>query len=325
MSANGSALKVLQSGQIALVEMEPAGDLPSRKIRGHTLYTVVSQGTELASGFLGKNFPAGLGYAAVFEVDEVGAEVTDWKPGDRAFCMGPHRSRQEVSASDAVPLPKDLPGEHGPFARLMGVSMSTLITTRARPGDRVVVTGLGPVGYLAAHAFARGGYRVLGVEPNPERLAAAKASGLTVLGAVPEKEEDSAKAVSLVVECSGHEQAVLDAAKLVRKGGEVVLVGVPWAKRTEITSFDLLHAVFHNYVYLRSGWEWELDRHQQEFRTGSIYQNFRTAMDWLAQGAIPLAGQYAIESPRDAQKVYTEMAENCRKPLFTVFDWSEIA
>ena len=49
--------------------------------------------------------------------------------------------------------------------------------------------------------------------------------------------------------------ALVTDANLTVPGGEVVLIGVPWVKRTDLSAFDLLHAVFHRYVYLRSGWE----------------------------------------------------------------------
>ncbi len=131
------------------------------------------------------------------------------------------------------------------FCRLMGVSWTTLVTTTARPPDPVVVTGLGPVGNLAAQIFQAAGYAVTAVDPVASRRTLAKQVGLTdVQETVPAIE------VALAVECSGHEQAVLDCCQHVRKRGEVVLVGVPWRKRSELSAFDLLHAVFHRYAVL---------------------------------------------------------------------------
>ena len=58
--------------------------------------------------------------------------------------------------------------------------------------------------------------------------------------------------VSLVLECSGHEQGAVDGCRVVRKRGEVVLIGSPWVRRTDLTAHELLHLVFHRYVTLRS-------------------------------------------------------------------------
>ena len=83
-------------------------------------------------------------------MEAVGSEVRSLRVGDRAFCMGPHRSFQRVAAEAAVPLPAGLAPEVAVFCRLMGVTMSTLTTTTARPPELVLVTGLGPVGHLGA-------------------------------------------------------------------------------------------------------------------------------------------------------------------------------
>ena len=66
-----------------------------------------------------------------------------------------------LSAIDAVVVPEAVTPHIAPLARLMGVTMTTLITTTARAGDRVMVTGLGPVGYLGTQVFRRGGFEVL--------------------------------------------------------------------------------------------------------------------------------------------------------------------
>jgi threonine dehydrogenase-like Zn-dependent dehydrogenase len=78
--------------------------------------------------------------------------------------------------------------------------------------------------------------------------------------------------VALVVECSGHEQAVLDACNIVRPQGEVVLVGVPWVPKTSLLAHDILRAVFFNYVILRSGWEWSLPLHERNFIWEELYE-----------------------------------------------------
>src|SRR5690349_14240738 len=131
-----------------------------REVAGRTLATLVSAGTELAGAYLGTSFPRAPGYAAVFEVEEAGGEMEGVRPGDRLFCMGPHRSYQRVSQEQAVPVPEGLEPADAVFARLMSVSMSTLTTTAARPPAKVLVTGLGLVGHLAAQIFSACGYEV---------------------------------------------------------------------------------------------------------------------------------------------------------------------
>ena len=115
---------------------------------------------------------------------------------------------------------------------------------------------------------------------------------------VPVDDPQVADTIALAVDCSGHEQAVLDACRVVRKRGEVVLVGVPWRRQSDLTAHQVLIEVFHRYVHLRSGWEWEIPHRAAEFRPHSIYGDFRTALRWLiALGGNLVGGPdpYAVE------------------------------
>jgi threonine dehydrogenase-like Zn-dependent dehydrogenase len=312
--------------QAELVDDEVPGGLGPDEVEGPTLVTLVSPGTELAvyQGLhAATRFPCGTGYAAIFRVESVGSDVKGLRPGDMAFCMGNHRSHQRARAADALQVPEGLAPEVAVFARLMGVSMSTLTTTAARPPETVLVTGLGLVGHLAAQVFAACGYDVIGVDPaEPRRRAAERRGPSRVLAAV---DPSLAGRVALCVECSGHEAAVLDACCVVRKGGEVVLVGVPWTKRTDIDAHAVLYEVFHRYVHLRSGWEWEVPRHPQDFRTGSIAGNLAGALRWLAQGRMNVDGLADVRRPEDAPQAYASLLGAPGERLSVLFDWTQTA
>jgi threonine dehydrogenase-like Zn-dependent dehydrogenase len=304
---------------------EPADERPlaDAEVAGRTLVSLVSAGTELASyrGLIGA-FPKSSGYAAVFAVEAVGSAVTDLKPGDRAFCMGNHRLRQRLERRECVQVPAALEPERAVFARMMGITMSTLVTTTARPPDLVAVTGLGVVGLLGAQVFAAGGYRVLACDPAEGRREAARRAGLAdVRERIPLDDPEVKGRVALALECSGHEAAVLDGCRAVRRRGEVVLVGVPWEKRTELPAFDVLHAVFHNYAVLRSGWEWEVPRQREDFRTGSLFANFAAAMEWLAAGRVRVDGLWEARAPRDCQEAYQDLRHGRCPKLSVLFDW----
>ncbi len=301
----------------------PVNDSPlaDDEIAGRTLSTLISPGTELNANFdRPQDKPLVGGYAAVFEVDAIGAEVKQFAPGQRVFCYGNHKSWQRCRASEAVLLPESLAPEVAVFARLMVVSWSTLTTTTARPPDWVLVLGLGVIGNLAAQIFHAAGYRVTGVDPaeTRRRLAAISIADTRVSVA---GQEDLVNQVALAIDCSGHEQAVVDACRVVRKRGEVVLVGVPWNKRSEATAFDVLHAVFHRYVVLRSGWEWELPRQARDFTVGSLFGNAAGALQWLAEKRVSVEGLYRVVPPAEAQTAYEDLLHQRGEQLSVVFDW----
>ena len=320
---NTLAITITGKEQATLQSVDTPAFLGADEVRGRTLVSLISPGTEISWNYLGMGgeFPTTPGYSAVFRAEEIGSEVSEIEPGALLFCMGGHRSVQQHAAGNVVPLPEGLAPKQAVLARLMGVSMTTLMTTAARPGDIVLVSGAGPVGYLCAHLFAIAGYDVHVVEPDPYRQKLVSESGIGKVSSSVSEADSIKGSVALTVDCSGHEQAVLDAAREVRKGGEVVLVGVPWKRCTDLTAHELLHAVFHNYVVLRSGWEWELPHHASDFRPHSIYGDFRLALRWLAEQRIPSEGLITLHRPEDAQSVYQGLLHRKLEGLFQIFDW----
>ncbi|MBU0609220.1 MAG: zinc-binding alcohol dehydrogenase [Armatimonadetes bacterium] len=314
---------------VALEAYTPPSDpLPADQVEGRTLYSTVSSGTELAvlQGHLGRHYPAAPGYAAILKLTAVGADVTSLKPGDIVFGMAGHRSLSRLPAAEAVPVPEGLPLEQAGLARLIGVTMSTLVTTTARPPDKVLVCGLGIVGLLGAQVFQAAQYEVIACDPDERRQDLARQCGLRRVSAAPPLDDPTlAGHVALALECSGHEAATLAAVQMVRKRGEVVLVGVPWVRRTELSAFDLCHAVFHKYAVLRSGWEWEVPRHEAEFRVGSQFANFAQALQWLADGTVRADGLVEVFAPADAARAYRGLLDHTLDRLAVVFDWTEEA
>jgi len=298
------------------------GPLMPDEVRGRSLISLTSPGTELNWAFLGKNFPAYPGYATVYTVEEIGSGVRDLQPGSKVLCQGNHREQQQQARKEVALLPEGLAPEKAVFARLAGVTMSTLNTTTARPPARVLVTGLGPVGNLAAQIFAACGYGVTAVDPfEPRRDNARKVGLKDVRTSVIDGPDDLTDHVALHVECSGHEQAILDGCRCVRKRGEVVLVGAPWKRRTEIYAAELVHAIFHRYVVLRSGWEWEVPMYPRDFDGNSIMENYAAAFDWLIDGRLRVEGLASVYAPSRAQEVYDGLMGQSLSTPAALFDW----
>jgi threonine dehydrogenase-like Zn-dependent dehydrogenase len=318
------ALRIPAPGRVELRPGEDAGSLPEGWVEGPALASVVSPGTEIACAY-SRQDPAqpasGTGYGLVFRVEQAGPG-SGHAPGDVLFAMLNHQSRVRCPGADAIRVPEGVEPANAALARLAGISWSTLTTTAARPPARVAVVGLGIVGNLAAQIFASAGYQVLACDPVAERRAHLAARGIAVRERLPLDDPAWRDRTDLVVECAGHEAAALDACRLVGKGGEVVLVGVPWLKRTELPAFDLLHAVFHRYVRLRSGWEWEVPREASDFRQGSLRANITAAMRWLQEGRLSAAGIVRRADPRDCDAVYRELKAQGGGALTAIFDWT---
>jgi threonine dehydrogenase-like Zn-dependent dehydrogenase len=322
----GMRICIPAPGRVELRPFEDEKPLPDDHVEGPALASAISPGTELACAY-SKQDPekpaSGSGYAMVFRVERAGP-AAGFAVGDVAFCMANHQTRVRCAGRRAFKVPAGVAPADAALARLAGVSWSTLTTTAARPPARVAVTGLGIVGNLAAQIFAASGYRVLACDPVAGRRAQLAGRGIELRDRLPVEDSEWVNHTDLVVECSGHEAAALDACRLVTKGGEVVLVGVPWARRSELTAFDVLHAVFHRYVRLRSGWEWEVPADPTEFRHGSIRANITGAMEWFASGRLSSAGIVRHADPRDCDAVYRDLKEQRDGFLTAIFDWTKL-
>ena len=303
------AVQFAAKEQAQLAEVEsPPDPLGADEVEGPTLATLISPGTELASYqeqarfYRPPTYPHGSGYAAVFQVEAVGPGVASVRPGDVVFAMKPHRSVQRCRQDEVLRVPAGLDPHAATCARMMGICMTTLATTNARPPAIVLVTGLGIVGHLAAKVFDRCGYRVIAVDPLESRRELAARTGLAdVRPAVPLDDPAVAGPVALVLECSGNEAAALDGCRVVHKLGEVVLVGVPWTPHTALTAHDLLFEVFYKYAVLRSGWEWEIPRHSDD------------------------DGLYEVRAPNDPQSAYQDLLHHRTDRLTICFDWTRHA
>jgi len=292
------------------------------EVAGHTLATVISAGTEINSGYLGDKFPRNSGYAAVFQVEKVGKDVENISEGDIVFSMGNHTTYQKKPAFQVIRVPEGLTPQVAVFARMMAVSMTTLTTTTARPPGKVLVTGLGLVGHLATKNFQGCGYEVYASDPVESRRKVASETGiLNVLDAVPGEGSDLSGQFQLAIECSGHEQALLDAAGAVRKRGEIVCIATPWRQFTDIPVHDLHRLIFFNYLVIRTGWEWELPRQPEEFRTNSVFENFGGALRWLAEGRVNVDGIFTTYNPESCQQAYQDLLHKQTDRLAVVFDW----
>jgi L-iditol 2-dehydrogenase len=92
-------------------------------------------------------------------------------------------------------------------------------------GDRVLVTGAGPIGQLAMQvARAFGATEVAMSDVNPRRLELAGRTGATRV--MDAREGLGDLEVDALIECSGHPAALTDGIRAVRPAGTAVVVGM---------------------------------------------------------------------------------------------------
>lgn len=217
--------------------------------------------------------PLILGHELAGDVVEVGADVKDVVPGDRVavepgvicgtcdFCKsGRYNLCPDVEFMATPPidgawaeyvtvrsdflhkLPDSLSYEEGALLEPLSVGFHALNRANVKPFDRILVTGLGPIGLLTIKAAqAYGVNEIYASDVVPYRLQKAKELGVT---ATINPLEDSVEAfltkatdhkgVDVVVETSGNSKVISSTIELVKRGGRVVLVGLPTTEKTEM-------------------------------------------------------------------------------------------
>jgi predicted dehydrogenase/D-arabinose 1-dehydrogenase-like Zn-dependent alcohol dehydrogenase len=171
--------------------------------------------------------PIPLGYCHVGQVLDAG-EVPGFAAGDRVVSNSPHAEVVSASPAFAARLPDAVSDEHAAFTPLASVALQGLRLIDARPGETVVVMGLGLIGQLAVRLLRARGVDVIGVDPDAAKLADAlkagarvPSQGVSLASLVP-----GGAAGVLITASTSSDEPVNQAARLCRRRGRVVLVGV---------------------------------------------------------------------------------------------------
>ena len=123
------------------------------------------------------------------------------------------------------------PGVPADVAALLGCAVLTgggamINAGGARPGDTIMVVGLGGVGLAAALVALSLGHHVIGVDSVPAKLASARAAGVHEAW-TPDEALAQTITAPVVIEAAGHPRAFETAVRSTSPGGRTVTVGLP--------------------------------------------------------------------------------------------------
>ena len=128
-----------------------------------------------------------------------------------------------IDASFAHVVPAGLSHEQAAMAEPVSVGVWAVRKAQIHPGDRVLVTGAGPIGLLAAQvARAFGGVDVTVTDLSEFRLSVARQLGLAAHPA----SDPLTQEYDVLLECSGVQPALTTGMSAVARAGRVVLVGM---------------------------------------------------------------------------------------------------
>lgn len=203
--------------------------------------------------------PLVLGHEASGTIRAVGAEVTDRAVGQRVAmepqetcgrcpqCLagrynlcpdvrffatppihGAFTQYVVLESYRAHPVPDELSDDAAALIEPLSVAVWAAQKANVQPGDRVLITGAGPVGLLCADvARARGAAWVGVSDTNDYRLQVALDRGASqVINATSGPLADQIEPVNVILECSGATPAVQGAFAAAAPAARIVMVGM---------------------------------------------------------------------------------------------------
>ncbi len=181
--------------------------------------------------------PIPLGYSCAGVVLEVGAEVDEFRVGDRVACYGlsfaNHAEVNYIPRNLAVKIPDGLADDFAAFVALGAIAMQGVRLAELELGDKVVVMGLGLVGQIAAQLARCNGASVLATDLDPVKCAMARELGVhetvsvseELMGAVATFTDGYGADAVLVCAASKSNGILRSAAEVSRLKGRVIIVG----------------------------------------------------------------------------------------------------
>lgn len=162
------------------------------------------------------SFPLRYGYAAVGQVVETGAELSDEWLEQSVFAFAPHGTHFKQNPADLIEVPNDVSSEAATLLPSIETATNLVLDGTPRVGEYVVVFGAGTIGLCTTHVLSSFPLsELVVVDPIAERRDLAEQFGASV-AVEPSAVEATvdgwdADGADLVYELSGQPQTLDDA------------------------------------------------------------------------------------------------------------------
>lgn len=178
--------------------------------------------------------PLPLGYCNAGEVIAVGEGVTEFSIGDRVASNGHHAEVVCVPKNLVAKMPDNVSYDEASFAVIGSIGLQGIRLVNPTLGETVVVIGLGLIGLLTAELLVANGCNVIGFDYDQRKIDLAQQKGVQAFNAA---DADVVKIVEsltnqvgadavLITASTSSNDVISQAAKMSRKRGRIVLIGV---------------------------------------------------------------------------------------------------
>jgi predicted dehydrogenase len=276
--------------------------------------------------------PLTPGYCNVGRVMDRAPDVAAFRVGERVACNGRHAEVVCVPGHLCARVPDNVSDEDAAFTALGAIALQGIRLLRPTLDEAIVVIGLGLIGQLTARLLRANGCRVLGVDPDPERLALARTAGADTVAALADPLEAAyrfsrGRGVDgvLVTAATRSSEPLRQAAQMCRQRGRIVLVGVAGLKlsRDDFYKKELSFQVSCSYGPGRYDPGYEEGGHDYPigFVRWTEQRNFEAFLDLLAAGRVSTAGLVSHRLPLTQVKAAYELLGGGQRSLGIVLEY----
>lgn len=243
--------------------------------------------------------PLPLGYCNVGVVTQVGGGVEGFKVGDRVASNGPHADVVRVPRNLCMRIPDGVDDESASFVVLASIGLQGIRLAQPTLGEAFVVIGVGLIGLLTVQLLLAHGCRVLAIDFDDAKLVLARQYGAETCN--PRRGGDPVAAGLAFSRAQGVDgviitastqsnEPVMQAARMSRKRGRIVLVGVTGLElsRADFYEKELTFQVSCSYGPGRYDPSYEELGHDYPlgFVRWTEQRNFEAVLDLMASGQL---------------------------------------
>ena len=185
---------------------------------------------KLVNDKLDQDFP--LGYCNVGIVVE--SRSNQFQIGDRVASNGNHAEMVAIPENLATHIPSSVDDDSASFTVIGAIGLQGIRLIDPTFGETIIVVGLGLVGLITAQLLKANGVNVIGVDVDDEKCSLCESFGIT---AINSSNQDAVKMILNItgnIGCDGvlitastpSNKVISESAKMSRKRGRIVLVGV---------------------------------------------------------------------------------------------------
>ncbi len=266
--------------------------------------------------------PIALGYCNAGVVIDIGEGVEGYKIGDRVASNGKHAEVVSVPVNLCAKIPDNVDADAASFTVIGAIALQGIRLLAPTLGETIVVTGLGLIGLITVQLLRAQGCRVIGIDFDETKLELARGYGAETVN-LSAGEDPVNVAVSysrgrgvdgvVITASTSSNEPVSQAAKMCRKRGRIILVGVTGLNLSRADFFEKELTFQVSCSYGPGRYDSEYEEYGRDYPVGYVrwteQRNFEAVLDMLSQQSLSIKDLVSHRFDiHKAEKAYKELS-----------------